>query len=301
MGIAITDLSEGLASLVERAEKSVVGIGRGTGVAWTDTLAVTSASELRPQRCHGAESATDVEVRLPDGRVASGKVLGADPATDVAVVEVAGGGLAPIARRAEAKGARVGEVVLALGRPGRAIRASQRIVGLVGKDVRARRGLVLRDYVEMDRGFPEGFVGGPVVDADGALVGLGSDRVIRGADLALTPAMLAPLVDAIAQHGAPKIGWLGVAVQNAKLPDRLATEVPHLSGALLTALEPKGPAETAGLLIGDVIVSLDGAAIEGPDALLALLRTRADQSVALGVIRGGTQIEVRATVGARKN
>lgn len=300
MGIAITDLSEGLASLVERAEKSVVGVGRGTGVAWTDTLAVTSASELRTHGCREQE-ATDVEVRLPDGRTTRGKVLGTDAATDVAVVEVQGGGLTPIARRVDAKRARVGEVVLALGRPGRAIRASQRIVGLVGNDVRARRGLVLRDYVEMDRGFPEGFVGGPVVDAEGALVGLGSDRVIRGADLALGPAMLGPLVDAIAKHGAPRIGWLGVAVQHAKLPDRLSADVPHLSGALLTALEPGGPAETAGLLIGDVIVSLDGAPIEGPDALLALLRTRADQSVALGVIRGGARVEVRATVGARKS
>lgn len=293
MSISITDLSDGLASLVERAGPSVLGIGGTTGIAWTTDLAITSASSLR---CHG----DTVEVRLPEGGVTEGSLLGSDPASDLAVVRVRQGGLTPIARRDDGKSARVGEVVLALGRPGRAIRASQRIVGLVGKDVRARRGLVLRDYVEMDRGFPEGFVGGPVVDASGALVGLGTDRVIRGADLAMTSAQLAPIVDQIVKDGRPKLGWLGVAVQPARLPDRLATDVPALSGALLTAIEKSGPADTAGLGVGDVVVGLDGSVVEGPDALLALLRNLAEKTVTLRLVRGGAVTTLDATVGVRK-
>lgn len=293
MNVSLSDLSDGLASLVERAGPSVVGIGNATGFAWTTDLAVTSASSVRCER-------SAIEVRLPDGATREGTLLGVDPASDLAVVRVASGGLVPIARRDETKSARVGEIVLALGRPGRTIRASQRIVGLVGKDVRARRGLVLRDYVEMDRGFPEGFVGGPIVDASGALVGLGTDRVVRGADLAMTPAQLAPIVDQIVKDGRPKLGWLGVAVQPARLPDRLATEVPHQSGALITAIENGGPADAAGLVVGDVVVGLDGAAIEGPDALLARLRGLADTAIALRVVRGGTITTIAATVGTRK-
>lgn len=293
MTLSLTDLSDGLATLVERAGPSVLGIGGATGIAWTEDLAITSASSMRCAQ-------GSVEVRLPEGTTTEGSILGVDPASDLAVIRVSAGRLAPIARSSEAKGIRVGEVVLALGRPGRALRASQRIVGLVGKDVRARRGLVLRDYVEMDRGFPDGFVGGPVIDASGTLVGLGTDRVIRGADLAMTTAQLAPIVDQIVQDGRPKLGWLGVAVQPARLPDRLAPEVPSLSGALVTAIEPKGPADTAGLVVGDVVVALDAASIEGPDALLALLRNLADKTVSLRLVRGGAIATLTATVGTRK-
>lgn len=293
MTLSLSDLSDGLASLVERAGPSVLGIGGTTGIAWTSDLAITSASSLR---CHGAR----VEVRTASGEAREGTLLGLDPASDLAVVRVKDGGLVPIARRDASKPARVGEVVLALGRPGRAIRASQRIVGLVGKDVRARRGLVLKDYVEMDRGFPDGFVGGPVVDADGSLVGLGTDRVIRGADLAMSPAELAPIVDQIAQSGAPQLGWLGVAVQPAKLPDRLAADVPALRGALVTAVEKDGPADRAGLVLGDVVVGLDATPIEGPDGLLALLRGLAGVAITLRIVRAGAVTTLPATVGTRK-
>jgi S1-C subfamily serine protease len=293
MTLELSDLSDGLASLVERAGPSVLGIGSSTGIAWTNELAITSASALR---C--AEGS--VEVRFADGSAAEGSVLGVDPASDLAVVRVPSGNLVPITRREAAKRTRVGEVVLSLGRPGRAIRASQRIVGLVGKDVRARRGLVIADYVEMDRGFPDGFVGGPVVDANGALVGLGTDRVVRGADLAMTVAQLAPVVEQIAKDGHPSIGWLGVAVQPARLPDRLASEVPALSGALVTAIESGGPADQAGLVVGDVVVGLDAAVVDGPDALLGMLRGLATKSIELRIVRAGAVTTLAATVGTRK-
>jgi len=293
MTLSLSDLSDGIASLVERAGPSVLGIGGATGIAWTNDLAITSASSMR---C--AEGS--VQVRLPEGGTTEGNVLGIDAASDLAVVRVTKGGLTPIARADQSKPARVGEMVIALGRPGRAIRASQRIIGLVGKDVRARRGLVLRDYVEMDRGFPEGFVGGPVVDATGALVGLGTDRVIRGADLAMTTAQLAPIIDQIVKDGRPLLGWLGVAVQPARLPDRLASEVPALTGALVTAIESGGPADTAGLVVGDVVVGLDASVIEGPDSLLALLRSSAEKAVTLRIVRGGAVTTLAATVGVRK-
>lgn len=293
MTLSLSDLSDGLASLVERAGPSVLGVGSATGIAWTADLAITSASSLR---C--AEGA--VEVRLPDGQATEGELLGIDAASDLAVVRVARGGLTPIARRDAGQRARVGEVVMALGRPGRAIRASQRIVGLVGQDVRARRGLVLHDYVEMDRGFPDGFVGGPVVDASGALVGLGTDRVVRGADLAVSAAQLEPVVDQIVQNGHPTLGWLGVAVQPARLPDRLASEVPSLRGALVTATETGGPADASGLVVGDVIVGLDAHVIEGPDALLSHLRALAERTITLKIVRGGALTTLSAKVGTRK-
>ncbi len=288
----IEDLSTSFAAMVARAEASVLGVGRGhSGLAWSTDVAITSACAVRGH--------DDVEVRLAGGEKRSAKVLGGDTASDLAVLRVEGGGLRPIPRR-EHDPARVGELVFALARPGRAIRASQRIVGLVGKDVPTRRGLVLADYVEMDRGFPDGFVGGAIIDAKGRLVGLGTDRVIRGADLALPPAFLAPLVDSIAETGRARLGWLGVAVQAVRVPDRHAADVPHGSGALVTGVEPSGPADSAGIVLGDVIVRLDAAPIDGPDALLARLRALPDRAIVLSILRGGALTEVRATVGVRK-
>ncbi len=288
----IEDFSTSFATLVAQSEASVLGVGRGgSGLAWTSDIAVTSAGAVRGR--------DEVEVRLSGGDKRVAKVLGGDAASDLAVLRVEGGGLAPIARR-DNDPARVGELVFALGRPGRAIRASQRIVGLIGKDVPTRRGLVLPEYVEMDRGFPDGFVGGAIIDAKGRLVGLGTDRVIRGADLALPPAFLAPLVDAITQTGRPRIGWLGVAVQGVRIPDRHLAEVPHGAGALVTGVENGGPADTAGLALGDVVVGLDATPIDGPDALLARLRSLADREIELTLLRAGAITSVRATVGVRK-
>lgn len=289
----IEDLSTSFATLVAKTEMSVLGIGRGhSGLAWSDDVAITSACAVRGH--------DEVEVRLAGGRERTAKVLGGDVASDLAVLRVEGGGLAPITHREDAP-ARVGELVFALGRPGRAIRASQRIVGLVGKDVPTRRGLVLAEYVEMDRGFPEGFVGGAIVDAKGLLVGLGTDRVIRGADLALTPSFLGPLIDSITATGRPRIGWLGVAVQAVRVPDRHRPEVPHLAGALVTGVESGGPADAAGLVLGDVIVGLDATPIDGPDALLARLRSLPDREVELTLLRSASITKLRATVGVRRS
>ncbi len=292
MNQTIEEFSTSFAALIAQTEASVLGVGRGgSGLAWSDDVAVTSACTVRGH--------DEVEVRLAGGQKRTAKVLGGDGASDLAVLRVEGGGLTPIARR-ENTPARVGELVFALGRPGRAIRASQRIVGLVGKDVPTRRGLVLPEYVEMDRGFPEGFVGGAVIDAKGLLVGLGTDRVIRGADLALPPAFLAPLVDSITTTGRPRIGWLGVAVQAVRVPDRHLAEIPHGAGALVTGVENGGPADNAGLALGDVIVGLDAAVIDGPDALLARLRSFPDREIELTLLRAGAITKLRATVGVRK-
>ena len=297
MSVSIEDLSEGLASCVARAEASVVGVGAESGLSWTSELVVTSASGLR--RCGQPRDAIDV--RLAGGETWTARVLGEDPASDLAVLRVDGGGLKAIAQRAASRVVRVGEVVTALARPGRAIRASQRIVGLVSDNVPSRRGLVLPRYVEMDRGFPDGFVGGAIVDARGELVGVGTDRVIRGADLALPPAFLSPLVDAIAADGRPRLGWLGVSVQGVALPERLLSEVPHGRGALVTGVEKDGPAERAGVGLGDVIVRIDATPIDGAEALLASLRALAGRDVELVIVRASSVTRLPATIGARQH
>ena len=121
-------------------------------------------------------------------------MIGRDPGTDVALLRVAGGGLTP-AKLRELDGLAVGNLALAIGRPGRTARASLRAIGVLGPEIRTPHGGRLERYVESDRQIPRGFAGGPLIDADGAVIGMNTRTLLRGADLAIPVATLRRVVD----------------------------------------------------------------------------------------------------------
>lgn len=289
---SMRELGEALARAIDKAAPSVVGViapRRASGTAWSDELVLTAA--------HAARS-DDARVRLHDGSERRATVVGRDLATDVAVLRVEGGGLAPIAF-ADAARLRVGHLALALGRPGRAVRASARMVGVIAHDVPTRAGGRLPLWIETDRGLPGGFAGGPLIDADGGAIGVGTDRLVRGADLAIPHGELARIVAEIEAHGQVRRGWLGVAAQPVRLPQAIADRLGQKSGALVVGVEEGGPAERAGIVLGDVIHAIDGAAVRGVEDLMTALRARIDAALTIGLVRAG-QIETRsATTGAR--
>jgi len=273
-------LDQALAAAVSAAAPSVVHVARGraggTGIAWSDELVVTASFHV-PDR-------TRVGVPLPTGDLdqRDAEVIGRDPGTDVALLKVAGGKLAP-AKTREIDGLAVGNLALAIGRPGRTARASLRAIGVLGPDLRTPWGGKLDRYIESDRQIPRGFAGGPLVDADGAVIGMNTRTLLRGCDLAIPVVTLRRVVDELAQHGGVRRGYLGVGTYPAQ------------GGALVSSVEDGGPAHAA----GDLIVEVDGAAIAGPDALRLALGDRPGQAVKLGVMRGGARIELAATLGSR--
>ena len=273
-----------LAGAVTAAGPSVVYVSRGrrggTGIAWSDELVIT-ASFHTPDR-------TRVGVGRPDGTLdeRDADVIGRDPGTDVALLRVAGGGLQPAVLR-ELDGLAVGNLALALARPGRSVRASLRAIGVLGPEVRTPWGGRLERYVETDRQLPRGFAGGPLVDGDGKVIGMNTRTLVRGADLAIPVVTLRRIVDELVQHGGVRRGYLGVGAYPAR------------GGALVASIEDGAPAATAGVLVGDLIVELDGVAIDGPDGLRTVLGDRPGKAVKLVLTRAGQRVELDVTIGSR--
>jgi S1-C subfamily serine protease len=299
-------LDQALAAAVATAGRSVVHVSRGhghagTGIVWADDLVISSSFHTPDRTKVGipapsgngdqADDAGDVPRR-------EAEVIGRDPGTDVALLRVTGGGLTP-ARFRDLGGLAVGNLALALGRPGRTVRASLRAVGVLAPAVRTPHGGKLDRYVESDRQIPRGFAGGPLIDADGAVIGMNTRTLLRGQDIAVPTATLQRVVAELAVHGGVRRGYLGVGAYPAQLPPALAQLAGRDRGALVASLEDGAPAATAGVVVGDIIVELAGAPILDPDSLRLALGDRPGETVELIVLRGGTRLALSATLGSR--
>jgi S1-C subfamily serine protease len=276
-------LDQGLAAAVQAASPSVVHVSRGhtggTGIVWSEDLVVTSS--------YHTPDKTKVGIATGDGNLdlRDAEVIGRDPGTDVALLRVLGGGLTP-ARLREIDDLAVGNLALALGRPGRTARASLRAIGVLGPELETPAGGKLDRYVESDRQIPRGFAGGPLVDVDGAVIGMNTRTLMRGADIAVTTATLRRVVAELQAHGGIRRGYLGVGAY------------PTGQGALVASLEDGGPAATAGILVGDILVEIDGDAVHGPDSLRTVLAARPGKQVKVVLIRGGQRQELDVALGA---
>lgn len=292
---AALNWNDSVSAAVERSEPGVVHIdgrrgGGLSGAVWSDNQVLTSH--------RGLGRRSELEITLADGTVREAKLVGRDPGTDVALLEVDGGGLTPLSW-GELGGAKVGHATLALGRPGRAIRASLRIIGVLADEIRTPRGGRLDRYVETDRRLPYGFSGGPLIDLDGQALGLNTRGVFRGADIAVPTETLRRVVDELSTHGTIRRGFLGVGVQAVRLPAKTREQIAQESGALVVSVAEGGAADSAGLMLGDVIVTLDEEPVHDPDSLRELLFERAGQSVSAAVLRAGSIERFELTVGER--
>jgi S1-C subfamily serine protease len=290
-------LDQALAAAVSTAGRSVVHVARGhghtgTGTVWAPDL-VVSASFHTPDRTKVGIATADGELEHRDA-----EVIGRDPGTDVALLRVAGGGLVPATFR-EIGELAVGNLALALGRPGRTVRAQLRAIGVLGPEIRTPHGGKLERYIESDRQIPRGFAGGPLIDAEGAVIGMNTRTLLRGADLAIPTATLRRVVDELAAHGGVRRGYLGVGAFPAQLPPPLAQIAGRDRGALVANVEDGGPAATAGILVGDIIVELAGTPVTDPDSLRLALGDRPGETVALAVLRGGARQEISVTLGTK--
>jgi S1-C subfamily serine protease len=304
-------LDQALATAVATAAPSVVHVARGhghagTGIVWAADLVVSSSFHTPDRTKVGVATAEIAGAEAPDG-LAGGpagidyrdaEVIGRDPGTDVALLRVDGGGLLPATFR-ELGELAVGNLALALGRPGRTVRASLRAIGVLGPSIRTPHGGKLDRYVESDRQIPRGFAGGPLIDADGAVIGMNTRTLLRGEDLAIPTATLRRVVDELAAHGGVRRGYLGVGAFPAQLPAQLAQLVGRDRGALVANVEDGAPAATAGILVGDIIVEVAGTPVTDPDSLRLALGDRPGETVALTVLRGGAKHVLSVPLGSR--
>ncbi len=296
MSNAAQDFSNALADAVERVAPSVVRVETGrrrpaSGVVWSaDGLIVTSA--------HSLEREDGLEVQLDSGELRTATLVGADLASDVALLRTEGAPL-PTPERAPADSLRRGQLVLALSRPGRTVRSNLGVISALADEWRAPGGGKIERYVQSDVDVEHGFSGGALVDASGRLLGLNSAGLLRATALTLPVITLERVVGALLAHGRIQRGYLGVSSAPARLPEALAQSSGQRAGLVLIGLQPAGPAERAGLLLGDVLLSLDGESLQSIADLQAALEDRAARAVNVRLLRAGTEQQLAVTPSAR--
>jgi S1-C subfamily serine protease len=294
MADSFASLSEAMADAVEQAAASVVQVnGRrrmaASGVVWSaDGLIVTAHHVLRSE---------NITVGLPGGETASAALVGRDPTTDLAVLRVESGGLT--AASWHDGGLRVGQLAVALARPDGSVQATLGVVSALGESWRTGAGGEIDSYLQTDVLMYPGFSGGPLL-AGNALAGINSSALLRGASVTIPTATVRRVVEALVSHGRVRRGYLGISTQAVRLPADLAERVGQETALLLVSVEAESPAGAAGLIMGDILVTLDGQPVRHHDDLIALLSgERVGSKVPVQIVRGGEQRDLNVTIGER--
>jgi len=293
-------LSEAMAEAVARAGAATVLVNArrrfpASGIAYAADLILTAD--------HVVEREDDISVVLPDGSEIKATIAGRDPGSDLAVLRLE----KSAAAKAEPapQDARVGQLVLSLGRPTpEGIQASLGIVSAIGGPVRTGGGGLLDRYLRTDATPYPGFSGGPLVDTAGRVIGVNTSGLARGASLAIPASLAWQTAETLVQHGRVRRGYLGVRSQPASISaaQQKSLSRDQTTGLLLVGIEENSPAEAGGLLVGDIIVAIGGQPVTDADQLLASLSGDVvGKPTPVQVLRGGQVATNTVTIGERRD
>jgi S1-C subfamily serine protease len=288
----LSHLSGEIAQVVAALAPSVVRVdargGRAaTGIVWADNLVLTAD--------HVIEAEDNILVTGAPTTVKA-SLVGRDRATDLALLRTEGLRGAPAARGRSAD-VRTGHIVLALAG---CIGEQQVTMGIVtgsSGEFRSWRGGQINSLIQTTAELLPGFSGGPLVDAEGQVIGINSWNFGHGVSRALPVEIAERVAESLRTHGRIRYAYLGVGVQSIRLSDTLG--LGQESGLLVVTVEPDSPADRAGLRQGDVLVTMDGDPLFGRlDGLFAMIRgLDVDSTHAFGLIRAGELKEVPVTLG----
>ena len=291
----LLSLSNDLAGAVERTAPAIVTVHArrrlpSTGIHWRPGVIVTADHTVRAEE--------DITVTTPDGRALPAVLAGRDPGTDLAVLTVKDAGSATAALGDDAA-LKVGHLVLALGY---GPRVSWGVIGALGPRWRSWRGGEIERLVRLDLTLYPGFSGGPLVDAAGRVVGLNTSGLARDARLTVPATTVTRVADELLRTGHVSRGYLGLGMQPVPLPEPLRRQLglTRETGLIVVTVEPDGPAARAGVLLGDVLVALDGAPVSDLDDVQARLGSdRIGVAVPAVLVRAGARTELSITVGTQ--
>jgi len=298
---AVTSVADLVGPAVLRVEtrgaKGPSGVGSGVVIA-PDGLVLTN--------CHVVEGAKEVRLQDAEGRVMEARTLGVDPDTDLALLRAGSARDLPHALLGDSKKLRRGQLVVAIGNPlGFESTVTAGVISALGRSLRARHGRLIEDVIQTDAALNPGNSGGPLVSSRGEVIGINT-AVIMGAQgicFAVASNTAQFVLSELIQHGRVRRGYIGVSGQTQAVPRRYArnADIENASGAMVTALEPNGPAALAGLMTLDTIVRADGESVTGVDDLIRLLNgERIGRKLSIDVLRRGTLRSFEVTPLERK-
>ena len=299
MSAELIALSNALAQATERAAGSAVAVhtearGSSSGIIWRSGVIVTAEHALRRDE--------DIQITLPDGRVVAATLAGRDASTDLAVLKCAEAS-SPVAETGDVSEVKPGSLALVVGRT----RASGPVaalgaVSLVVPERRAWTGAALAPYIRLDVGVQPTAVGGAVIDPGGQIIGIATPRFARFGAIAVPAPTVNRVVDTLLQKGRIPRGYLGVGLQPVRLPDAIRKSLKRedKTAAIVLEVEPEGPAHNAGIVIGDIFVTLaDHPVTRLEDVHSQLGAESIGKSLPLKFVRGGALQQANIVVAER--
>jgi len=284
MSNTFTEFSNGITSAVEKGGAGTVLVDArkrypASGIVYAEDLVITAA--------HVVKRDEDIKVIASDGKEYSAALAGRDPGSDLALLRMPEKVLQTPKTSDDVK---VGQIVLALGRPSTSgVQASWGIVTAIHGPARTHHGGLLDSFIKSETTPYPGFSGGPLINTEGEVLGLNTSGLTHGSSITIPIKAAWRIADALAKHGTVKRGYLGVRTQ------------PVEKGLLVMWLEEGGPAEKGGILVGDILVSVNGQGVSDPDDLFAALSGDVvGKSIPVEVLRGGKPETVNVTAGERK-
>jgi S1-C subfamily serine protease len=260
------------------------GMGSGSGFVVTPDGYVLTNS-------HVVSGARRITVALLDGTRATASLVGDDPDTDLAVVRIDAPHLTPLAF-ADSSALRVGQIAIAVGNPyGFDTTVTAGVVSALGRSLRTKSGHLVDDVIQTDAALNPGNSGGPLVDANGQVIGVNTAMIMpaQGICFAIASNLATFVMGKLIHEGRIRRAYLGVAGQNVPLHRRVVRyhDLPHESGVFVVSVEPDSPAARGGLRDGDLIVAYGDKPIAGIDDLHKLLtEEQAGVASSLTVVRG---------------
>ena len=292
-------ISSEFASAAEKVGSKVVAVQARrwmptSGIEWKKGVVVTVH--------HGVQRDEEIKVLLGAGRAVSAKLAGRDPSTDIAVLRTEEGSSGAL-QLGDSTSLRLGHLVLALGRTRRGdLVASSGIVGGISGEWRNRQGGQLDQHIRLDLALYPGFSGGPLLNARGEVVGINTRGLAHGRAVTVPVATVSRVVEELLEKGRIARPYLGIAMQPVEVPENLRSKLPTGTRAALLVMQVEngGPAEKAGVLLGDVIFEVGGKKVEYVDAIQdALATAKVGDVLQIRIIRAGEIKPVSITLGER--
>ncbi|MBL8544394.1 MAG: Do family serine endopeptidase [Hyphomonadaceae bacterium] len=321
--------SEGYADLVERLSPAVVNIstsqrvegvddlprfppgsplerfneGLGQGAAQVTSLGsgfIVSADGVVVTNNHVIEAADAIEVVLQNGQRYEAVVVGRDPATDIAVLRVHARQPLPYVNMGDSDTARVGDIVLAIGNPfGLGGSLSVGVVSARNRNIEAGR---YDDFIQTDAAINRGNSGGPLFNSDGDVIGVNTAIVSPtgasvGVGFATPTSIVRPVVEQLVRYGETRRGWLGVRLANINPAAADRAGYSGEDGAVITRITPGGPAASAGLQAGDVVLRFNGRDVSDSRALTRMVgEAQVGATAPVEIMRNGRRMSLNVTI-----
>ncbi|MBX9949645.1 MAG: trypsin-like peptidase domain-containing protein [Candidatus Obscuribacterales bacterium] len=268
---------------VKKEGRHAMESGGGSGFLFTPDGYIFTNSHV----VHGAQ---EIRVSLSDGRTVSGRLVGEDEDTDLAVVQIWAPNIEPV-KLGDSQALTAGQIVIAIGNPfGFQSTVTAGIISALGRSMRAQSGRLIDNVIQTDAALNPGNSGGPLVNSRGEVIGVNTAVILpaQGICLAVPINTAKSVAFALMRDGFVRRGWLGVAAQTITMRTRLARfhQIFNSGAVLIIGIEPHSPAKLAGLREGDALVSINGQTVNSVDDLHRLMLTvKTDTESVFTVIR----------------